>query len=72
VPFSKKKKKIFEDHFYLVIEVPKPETSSVKEIYKWQPYINRPVGRPKHRWDDDVTNDLRKMKLLNPLAYYFL
>jgi hypothetical protein len=27
-------------------------------------YITRPVGRPKHRWDDDVRNDLRKMKLL--------
>jgi hypothetical protein len=26
--------------------------------------ITRPVGRPKHRWDDDVRNDLRKMKLL--------
>ena len=42
----------------------KPETSIVKKIHKWQPYITRPVGRPKHRWDDDVRNDLRKMKLL--------
>jgi len=41
----------------------KPETSIVKKIYKWQPYITRPVGRPKHRWDD-IRNDLRKMKLL--------
>ena len=30
----------------------KPETSIVRKIYKWQPYITRPVGRPKHRWDD--------------------
>jgi len=42
----------------------KPETSTVKKIHKWQPYITRPVGRLKHRWDDDVRNDLRKMKLL--------
>jgi inhibitor of KinA sporulation pathway (predicted exonuclease) len=42
----------------------KPEISIVKKIYKWQPYITRPVGRPKHRWADDVRNDLRKMKLL--------
>jgi hypothetical protein len=42
----------------------KPEISIVKKIYKWQPYITRPVGRPKHRWDDDVRNDLRKMELL--------
>jgi len=41
-----------------------PETSIVKKIHKWQPNITRPVGRHKHRWDDDVRNDLRKMKLL--------
>jgi hypothetical protein len=40
------------------------ETSIVRKIYKWQPYVTRPVGRPKHRWDDDVRNDLRRMKLL--------
>jgi hypothetical protein len=42
----------------------KPGISIVKKIYKWQPYITRPVGRSKHRWDDDVRNDLRKIKLL--------
>jgi len=42
----------------------KPETSIVRKIYKWQPYVTRPAGRPKHRWDDDVRNDLRRMKLL--------
>jgi hypothetical protein len=42
----------------------KPETSIVRKIYKWQPYATRPVGRPKHRWDGDVRNDLRRMKLL--------
>jgi len=42
----------------------KPETSIVRKIHKWQPYVTRPVGRPKHRWDDDVRNDLRRMKLL--------
>jgi len=41
----------------------KPETSIIEKIHKWQPYITRPVGRPTHRWDDDVRNDLRKMKL---------
>jgi hypothetical protein len=24
----------------------------------------RPAGRPKSRWDDDVRNDLKKMKLV--------
>jgi len=42
----------------------KPETSIVRKIYKWQPYVTGPVGKPKHRWDDDVRNDLRRMKLL--------
>jgi hypothetical protein len=42
----------------------KPEISIVKKIYKWQPYITRSVGRPEHKWDDDVRNDLREMKLL--------
>ena len=41
----------------------KPETSIVKKIYKWQPLATRPGGRPKNRWDDDVKNDLRKMKI---------
>ena len=42
----------------------KPETSIVKKIYKWQPHVTRPIGRSKDRWDDDVRNDLRKMRLL--------
>jgi hypothetical protein len=41
----------------------KPETSMVRNIHKWQPYVTRPVGRPKQRWNDDDRNDLRKMKL---------
>jgi hypothetical protein len=35
----------------------------VTQQYKWQPSATRPVERPKNRWDDDVRNDLRKMKL---------
>ena len=37
-----------------------PESSIVKKIYKWQPFTNRPVGRPKSGWEDDVKNDLKK------------
>jgi hypothetical protein len=40
-----------------------PESSIVKKIYKWNPFTRRPVGRPKFRWEDDVRNDLEKMKL---------
>ena len=37
-----------------------PETSIVKRIHKRKPF----TGRPKSRWDDDVRNDLKKMKLV--------
>jgi hypothetical protein len=41
-----------------------PETSIVKKIYKWKPFTSRLVGRPKSRWEDDVRNDLKKMKII--------
>jgi len=39
-----------------------PETSIVKRIPKWKPFTGRPAGRS--RWEDDVRNDLKKMKLM--------
>jgi hypothetical protein len=39
-----------------------PETSIVRKIYKCKQFTSRPVGSPKSRWEDDVRNDLRKMK----------
>jgi len=42
-----------------------PEISIVKSIYKWRPFTSRPVGRLKSRWEDDVRNDLEKIKLIN-------
>ena len=41
-----------------------PETSIVKKIHKWKPITGKPVGRPKSRWEDDVRNDLKTMKLI--------
>jgi hypothetical protein len=40
-----------------------PETGTVKKLYKWKPFTRRPVGRPKSRWEDDVRNDVEKVKL---------
>jgi hypothetical protein len=40
------------------------ETGIVKKIYKWKPITRRPAGRPKSRWEDDVRNELKKMKLI--------
>ena len=42
-----------------------PETSIVKKIYKWKPFTRRPAGRSKSRWEDDVRNDLKKMKCIH-------
>ena len=39
-----------------------PETSVVSKIYKLKPSAGRQVGRLKSRWEDDVRNDMRKMK----------
>ena len=41
-----------------------PETCVVRKIYMWKPFTNRPVGRPKSQQEDNITNDLRKMKLI--------
>ena len=41
-----------------------PEISVVKRKHKWQPFTDRLAGRPKSRWEDDVKNDLMKMKLM--------
>jgi hypothetical protein len=41
-----------------------PESSIVKKIYKWKPSTSRAVGRLKSRWEDDVRNDLKKIKLI--------
>jgi len=40
------------------------ETSIVKRIHKWKPLTGRPAGRPESPWEDDVRNDLKKIKLM--------
>jgi hypothetical protein len=34
----------------------------VKKVYKWKPMLRRPLGRPKNRWEDDIRNDIKKLK----------
>jgi len=41
-----------------------PETNTVKGMHKWKPFTGRPAGKPESRWEDDVKNDLKKMKLM--------
>jgi len=35
----------------------------VKRVYKWKPMLTRPLGRPKNRWEDDIINDIKNMKI---------
>ena len=42
-----------------------PEERMVKRVYKWRPMLIRPLGRPKNRWEDDIINDMEKMKVKN-------
>jgi len=32
-----------------------PDTRTVKKIFKWNPLTKRSQGRPKYRWEDNVT-----------------
>jgi hypothetical protein len=36
-----------------------------KRLLDWKPMGTRPVGRPRHRWQEDVMEDLKKLKIKN-------
>jgi hypothetical protein len=40
-----------------------PEKRMVKKVYKWEPMLTRPLGRPKNRWKHDIINDMKKLKI---------
>jgi hypothetical protein len=42
-----------------------PDTRTAKRILKWNPLTNRPKGRPKNRWEDNIIQDLCQMKIKN-------
>ena len=35
------------------------------KLLDWRPMGNRPVGRPRQRWQEDVMEDLKKLKVKN-------
>ena len=41
------------------------ETRMVKVVHSWKPISKRPTGRPKIRWEDDVKNDIQRLKVPN-------
>jgi hypothetical protein len=36
---------------------------------KWKPMLKRPLGRPKNRWEDNILNDMKKLKIKNWTNY---
>jgi hypothetical protein len=46
-----------------------PKDRMVKRVYKWKPMLTRPLGRPKNRWEDDIINDIKKLKIKNWNSY---
>jgi hypothetical protein len=42
-----------------------PKDKMVKRVYKWKLILTRPLGRPKNRWEYNVINDMKKLKIKN-------
>jgi hypothetical protein len=40
-----------------------PDDRMVKKVYEWTPMPTRSLGRPKNRWEDDVKNDIKNMRI---------
>ena len=45
------------------------EERMLKEVCKWKPFLTRPLGRPKNRWENDKINDKKKLKIKNWTNY---
>jgi hypothetical protein len=41
----------------------KAEDNNVQKIKRWKPLSKRPIGRPKTRWEDDVSEDIKGMNI---------
>ena len=41
------------------------EDNIVQKIKRWKPMAKRPIGRPKTRWEGDVLDNIRSMKVHN-------
>ncbi|PSN40801.1 hypothetical protein C0J52_23254, partial [Blattella germanica] len=41
------------------------EDRITKRMYKWKTIASRTSGRPKNRWEDDIMNDIKRLKINN-------
>jgi hypothetical protein len=60
INYIKSQRLIWFGHLYRNLE-----DRMVKRVYKWKPMLTRPLGRPNNRWEDDIINDMKKMKTKN-------
>ena len=45
-----------------------PEERMVKKVCKWKQKSIRPERRWKNRWEDDIRNNMKKMKIMNRIS----
>ena len=36
-----------------------------RKLLDWNPMGTRPIGRPRQRWQEDIMEDLKKLKVKN-------
>jgi hypothetical protein len=41
------------------------QTTPTRKLLDWKPMGTRSVGRPRQRWQEDVMQDLKKLKIKN-------
>jgi len=41
------------------------QARTTSKLLDWKPMGTRPVGRPRQRWQEDVMEDLKKLKVKN-------
>jgi hypothetical protein len=41
------------------------QARSTRKLLDWKPMGTRPLGRPRQRWQEDVMEDLKKLKVKN-------
>jgi hypothetical protein len=41
------------------------QTRPARRLLDWKPMGSKPVGRPRQRWQENVIEDLKKMKIKN-------
>jgi hypothetical protein len=46
----------------------KPDTRTVKKIFKWTPLTERTQGKPKYKWKDNIKQDICQIRIKNWVA----